>query len=124
MNTEDASGISDLLYSLGITAKYVGFFHTAYAVHLVIRQPERLLLITKCLYPEIAKHYHTDRRNVERAIRSVAAIAWELCPGRLSYIARHDLNRRPTNAQFISILANYVSSTSSDCVQTRLRNNG
>ena len=89
MNTSFSCCISDLLYSLGITAKYVGFFHATYAVHPVIQEPERLLLITKCLYPEIAKHYHTDRRNVERAIRSVAAIAWELCPDKLSYIAKH-----------------------------------
>ena len=102
--------IRDLLYGLGITVRYVGFFHTSYAVHLAIQQPERLLLITKCLYPDVAKHFHTDWRNVERAIRSVAAVAWELCPDKLSYIAKYDLKQRPSNAQFLSILVNHVQS--------------
>ena len=48
--------IYDLLYSLGITANYSGFFYTSYAVCLAARQPERLLLVTKWLYPEAAEH--------------------------------------------------------------------
>lgn len=103
--------ICDLLYSIGITEKYVGFFYTSYAVYLAVHKPESLLLITKSLYPEVAEHYRTEWHNVERAIRSAAAVAWQLCPDRLSYLARHDLNRRPSNAQFISFLANHVRMT-------------
>lgn len=49
--------IYDLLYQLGVTANYTGFFHTAYAVSLCAEHPERLLLVTKWLYPEVAKQY-------------------------------------------------------------------
>lgn len=49
------TAIYDLLYRLGVTANYTGFFHTAYAVSLCIGRPDRLLLVTKWLYPEVAK---------------------------------------------------------------------
>ena len=101
--------IHDLLYSLGITAKYVGYFHTSHAVYLVMQQPDRLLLVTKWLYPDVAKHYRTDWRNVERSIRTVADIAWKLRPDKLSAIAKYELKRRPSNSHFIAILAAYCN---------------
>ena len=94
--------IQDLLYGLGITAKYTGFFYTSCAVHLAVQQPERLLLITKWLYPEVARQYRTTWSNVEKNIRFVAAVAWELRRDKLTDIAKFDLNHRPSNSQFIS----------------------
>ena len=41
--------IYDQLYRLGLTANYSGFFHTAYAVRLVIDNPQRLLLVKMCI---------------------------------------------------------------------------
>lgn len=104
--------IHDLLYSLGVTAKYTGFFHTSYAVYLTIQQPERLLLVTKWLYPDVAKHYGTNWRNVEKSIRTAAGVAWKLRPDKLSVIARYDLDHRPNNSCFIAILADYLQSPS------------
>ena len=62
--------VRDLLYCLGVTEKYVGFPHTLYAVRLSIQQPERLMLVTKWLYPDVAKQYHTSWQNVEKNIRN------------------------------------------------------
>ena len=64
------SEIYDLLYSLGVTANYTGFFHMASAIALCREQPGRLLLVTKCLYPEVAKQYNTNWKVVERNIRT------------------------------------------------------
>ncbi len=100
--------IYDLLYSLGADAGYVGFFHTSYAVYLAMQQPERLLLVTKWLYPDVARHYNTSCYAVERNIRTVARIAWMRCPNRLSRVARYDLDRVPSNTRFISMLAAYL----------------
>lgn len=47
-----SSAICDLLYQLGISANYKGFLHTAYAVSLCVEQQDRLLLVTKWLYPD------------------------------------------------------------------------
>ena len=34
--------VYDLLYHLGVTANYTGFFQTAFAARLCMEQPERL----------------------------------------------------------------------------------
>ena len=43
MNPEtfDISEVYDILYRLGITAEYIGFFHTSYAVYLAVLHPKR-----------------------------------------------------------------------------------
>ena len=102
------SMIYDLLYSLGITANYHGFFFTSDAIQLALQQPERLLLISKLIYPDIAKHYCTTWNNVERCIRKTTDVAWKLRPERINAIAMRNLECRPTNAQFISMLSNYL----------------
>ena len=55
-----SSAICDLLYQLGISANYKGFLHTAYAVSLCVEQQDRLLLVTKWLYPDVARKYGTN----------------------------------------------------------------
>ncbi len=97
--------IYDLLYSLGLTANYSGFFHTAYAVQLVIDNPQRLLMVTKRLYPEVARHYLTTQQAVERNIRTVINVAWEKNPQKIAELARCPVQTKPTVSQFISILA-------------------
>ena len=100
----DPAEIYDLLYRLGLTANYTGFFHTSYAVYLAAQQPERLLLITKWLYPEVARHYHTNWNCVERNIRTAANIVWKSNRPLLEALAQHPLPRKPTAAQFLAIL--------------------
>ena len=63
-----SSAICDLLYQLGISANYKGFLHTAYAVSLCVEQQDRLLLVTKWLYPDVARKYGTNWKAVERNI--------------------------------------------------------
>ena len=81
------SAVCSLLCQLGITANYNGFFHAAYAVSLAIQNPNRLRLVTKRLYPEVAKRYVTNWKSVERNIRTVVASrgtpirhGWRNCP--------------------------------------------
>lgn len=104
--TEELTDIYDLLYRLGITANYVGFFHTAYAVLLAARQPERLLLVTKWLYPDVADHYQTTWKAVERNIRTVTAVVWRSRKELLCQLAQGELAAKPRSAQFLSILVN------------------
>lgn len=98
------SKIYDILYRLGFSADYTGFFYTSYAVWLSVRQPERLLLVTKWLYPDVARHYGTNWLTVERNIRTVASVAWGNNPRLLSELAGYTLTEKPTASQFISIL--------------------
>ena len=108
MSTE----IYDLLYQLGVTANYTGFFHTAYAVALCAEQPDRLLLVTKWLYPEVAKQYNTNWKAVERNIRTVGIIIWRENRPLLEHLAHRNLSTRPRTKQLLAILA---SSMSPDC---------
>ena len=104
----EMTDIYDLLLRLGVTANYIGFFHTAFAVHLAIQEPERHLLVTKCLYPEVAGQYQTNWSCVERNIRMIAEIAWNRGRPFLEELARHPLMDRPKASEFLAILAAYL----------------
>ncbi|MCI8293899.1 MAG: sporulation protein [Hespellia sp.] len=99
------SKVYHLLYQLGITANYIGFFHTAYAVLLCAEQPEQSLMMTKWLYPEVAKQYGTNWKAVERNIRRVNEIIWNESRPLLEELAHKHLAQKPRNAQLLSILA-------------------
>lgn len=97
--------VYDLLYRLGITANYTGFFQTASAVQLCMEQPERLLLVTKWVYPDVARHYKTNWKAVERNIRTVNGIVWEQNRSYLEKLAGRELLYKPSNAQLLAILS-------------------
>ena len=87
-----------------MTANYTGFFHTAYAISLCAEQPDRLLLVTKWLYPEVARQYGTNWKAVERNIRTVSCIIWRENQPLLEELAHRHLDQRPRNAEMLSIL--------------------
>ena len=110
----DISIIYDLLYRLGINASYIGFYYTARAVYLSLLRPERLLMVTKWLYPEVAKQYDSTWHRVERDIRTVVKVAWESNRPLLEELARHPLNSRPKASQFLTMLVEYFPSRPAD----------
>lgn len=99
------TAVYDLLYQLGATANYTGFFHTAYAVSLCVGRPDRLLLVTKWLYPEVAKQYGTNWKAVERNIRTVSRVIWRENRPLLEELAHGHLEQKPRNTQLLAILA-------------------
>ena len=102
---EDYTEIYDLLSNLGVTANYMGFFYAAYAICLVRDEPQKLALVTKRIYPDIAQKFGTSWQAVERNIRTAIDVAWNKNPQLLSGLAHHPLQSKPTASQFISILA-------------------
>ena len=101
--------VQQLLRRLGATENYTGFAHTAYAVQLSIGEPNRLRLITKQIYPDVAKYYGTNWKAVERNIRTVVSVIWANNPLLLSELAGFPLADKPNNARFLSILASSFS---------------
>ena len=97
--------IHDLLYGLGITANYTGFFQTGSAVQLCMERPERLLLVTKLVYPDVARQYKTNWKAVERNIRTVNGIVWAQNRPFLEKLAGRELLSKPSNAQLLAILS-------------------
>ena len=98
------SDIFTLLYRLGISANYIGFFQTARAVQLCREEPERLLLVTKAVYPDVARLYGTSCGAVERNIRTACDIAWKNNRLLLERLAHKPFPQKPYNAQFLAIL--------------------
>lgn len=79
-------------------------FHTAYAISLCVEQPDRLLLVTKWLYPEVAKQYGTNWKAEERNIRTVSCIIWREGRPLLEELAHRHLEQKPRNARMLAIL--------------------
>lgn len=98
-----------LLRSLGATDNYIGFSHTVYAVELSISDPDRLCLVTKLIYRDVAGHYGTTWTAVERNMRTLVSVIWKSNPLLLSELAGLPLDRRPSNARFLAILAGFCS---------------
>lgn len=98
----------DLLYQLGVSANYKGFFHAAHAVTLCMQQQERLLLVTKWLYPDVARRYGTNWKAVERNIRTASAIAWKRNRPLLETLAQRHLEKCPRSTEFLALLFHAV----------------
>ena len=101
-----------LLYRLGVTANYTGFFQTASAVRLCMEQPERLLLVTKWVYPDVARQYKTSWKAVERNIRTVNGLVWKQNRPFLEKLVGRELLSKPSNAQLLAILSYSLRSQS------------
>ena len=116
-NTESASLIEnacELLYRLGVTANLKGFFHVTHAVHLCAEQQDRLMLVTKLLYPDIARKYGTNWRAVERNIRTASTMAWRRNRPLLEALAQRPLDKPLKSAEFIELLLRTAVNTAAD----------
>ena len=67
-------------------------------------QRDRLLLVTKWLYPDVAKKYGTNWKAVERNIRTVSAIAWKRNRPLLEYLVKRHLDSRLCSVEFLALI--------------------
>ena len=94
----------ELLCRLGVTANYTGFSQMAYALQLCVEEQDRLLYVTKLVYPDVAKHFRTDWRAVECNLRTVGCVIWRENQALLEELARKTLRQKPSTAQLLAIL--------------------
>lgn len=97
--------IYNLLHQLGISSNYTGFYPTADAINLCIQQQDRLVLVTKRLYPEIAKRHGTNWKNIEHHIRTISKLAWTRNRPLLEHVAEIPLQRPPSASSFLAVLS-------------------
>lgn len=102
---DQLTAIYCLLRSLGLNACQVGFFYTARAVQLAVREPERLSLVTKLLYPDVGRQCGVSAQAVERGIRAAAQTAWAAEPAEVQSLSPAPLDRKPRPSLFIALLA-------------------
>lgn len=96
--------VEKLLKSFGIMSNYKGYFYIIKAVKLISEDEDLLMLITKNIYPQIAKEFGTTKYCVERNIRRVVQLAFKNNSVLMDKIFNRHLFNAPTNTQFIAIL--------------------
>lgn len=97
--------VYELPLTLGIHATYKSYHFLVMALELTLEDDDRLLYVTKNLYPTIARHYHTNIECIDRNLRTVIRKCWNSQQrGLLQSIASYPLTSCPTVTQFIDIL--------------------
>lgn len=98
-----------LLCRLGVTANYIGFSQMAYALQLCAEDHTRLLLVTKLVYPDVARYFHTNGAAVERNLRTVGGIIWRESRPLLETLAHRPLVQKPGTSQLLAILTSSMA---------------
>lgn len=108
--------IRELLEQLGLARKEKGFERLSYAIAVTAQEFERAGSVTKLLYPDLAKHFQTTPEKVERSLRHLIEKSWEKGEKtrfeELFGYHRDNSEIRPTNSEYIAILADWIRSGS------------
>ena len=101
--------ITNIIHEIGVPAHIKGYMYLKEAITMVVNDMELLSAVTKELYPSIAKKYNTTASRVERAIRHAIEVAWgrgqiEAINKLFGYTVHNDKGK-PTNSEFIAIIA-------------------
>ncbi len=112
-NTITNSVVSSYLKELGISPALSGYGYLMLAVQIVADLGKRCrILMTRDIYPEIAKAYDTSPSCVERGIRHAISVSYERANSKkffeiFSFTCSPE-KQKPTNAEFIFGLADYI----------------
>ena len=101
--------VSQILHTMGVPAHVKGYNFLRQSIIMVINEPEVISLVTKRLYPDIAKLNNTTASRVERAIRHAIEIAWdrgnvEIMNDYFGYTI-NNMRGKPTNSEFIAMIS-------------------
>lgn len=111
-NVEIEELVTDLLYEIGIPKHLKGYHCLREAVVITIEDPTYLDMITKRLYPDVAKKLKTTGSRVERAIRHAIEVAWNC--GNLKELKKYlgftvsPEKGKPSNSEFVALLVDYI----------------
>ena len=101
-----------VLHQLGIGKSYSGYDYIIYAIHLVMQNENTLNNVTKILYIDIAKEYHTSQTCVVRNIRKAIEVIWNHTAENHATIQKvfgHKfLLHKPSNKEFLELLYEYI----------------
>lgn len=110
--------VTSIIHEVGVPAHIKGYQYVREAIMITVEDMEVINSVTKILYPEVAKRYHTTPSRVERAIRHAIEVAWDR--GDLETLQRFfgytvsNEKGKPTNSEFIAMI--------SDRIRLRLKN--
>ena len=101
-----------LLKKLGVNPAVKGWNYLNEAIQMSIDDPTVMEMITKTMYPTIAKKYGTTPTRVERAMRHAIERAFSIAPAEaISAVFGNSIDPmtgKPTNSQFVATLVNII----------------
>ena len=113
---DHASGLEELVTSIihevGVPAHIKGYQYVREAIMITVENLDVINSVTKVLYPEVAKKYHTTPSRVERAIRHAIEVAWDR--GDLETLQKYfgytvsNTKGKPTNSEFIAMISDRI----------------
>ena len=104
--------VTNIIHEVGVPAHIKGYQYLREAIMMVVNDIDIINQITKQLYPDIAKKYHTTPSRVERAIRHAIEVAWSR--GKMDTIYSlfgYTINSgkgKPTNSEFVALIADKI----------------
>ena len=104
--------VTNMLHEIGIPAHIKGYHYLRDAIMMAVEDMDVLNVITKILYPTVAKKYQTTSSRVERAIRHAIEVAWSR--GKLDTLDElfgytvSTGKGKPTNSEFIALIADTI----------------
>ena len=108
--------IINTLDSFGVSRSYTGYNYVVYGLLLIFEDAERIECITKTLYLDVAKHFHTTWSCVEKNMRTIVNCIWNSNNAELLEIVFNKSNRtkKPTNKEFLKYMYDYIVQTGSE----------
>ena len=99
----------EFIQYLGIPGRYYGQRYLIRCVELVLEDENRLLKVTKLLYPAVADEFGATSAQVQKDIRTVISVFWD-GPGRkrLEELIGYELAWKPAPNEMIDLLATYI----------------
>ena len=110
--------VTSVIHEIGVPAHIKGYQYLRNAIMMSIESPDAINAVTKIIYPTIAKSYETSPSRVERAIRHAIEVAWsrgniDTLDSLFGYTV-DDSRGKPTNSEFIAIVADFIRLESMD----------
>lgn len=104
--------VTEMIHEVGVPAHIKGYQYLREAIIMSVKDMDMLNSITKVLYPEIAKKYHTTSSRVERAIRHAIEVAWSRGKmDTLDELFGYTISNgkgKPTNSEFIALITDKI----------------
>lgn len=111
---EERITTKSVLHQLGIGKSYSGYDYILYAIELIGQDEGVLSGITKILYIDIAREFHTSDICVERNIRKVIEVIWKHSETNALLILKifggTFKSTKPSNKEFLELLYDYIKS--------------
>ena len=104
--------VTSIIHEVGVPAHIKGYQYVREAIMITVENMDVIISVTKVLYPEVAKRYHTTPSRVERAIRHAIEVAWDR--GDLETLQRFfgytvsNAKGKPTNSEFIAMISDRI----------------